>query len=1240
MIYIHKGDDTIFGPQDKFLTFILNTDLDLTGWKAKFKLDGFIIYVHDISSKQFEIILTHHMTVQLPLGEIYGSITLIDDKQQVRTITNSIPFEVTCEVVENQYETVDLTIPEPSDVEVKLRVGGQAVYSVNGKTGEVVITAEDVGAISEDALIPLATYDYVNTNINNTQLQIDDINLELDNTNARLNQKAEISYVDRELSRKADINDLNSKANVSAIPTRVSQLVNDKGYITEHQDISNKADLDYVEDLLTYKADKTNTYTKVEVDTLIDEKQDVGEYALISDIPTKVSQLNNDTGYISYIPDEYITEDEVYTRGETDVLLSTKQPSGDYALLNQIPTLVSQLKNDTKFITLDDVTGLIPPTQPFTISVVDVLPSKGESGIIYLIPKDEKEKDIYKEYIWIEDSNSFELIGTTAVDLTNYVKNTNYATSTTAGVIKTAPVYGTQTDSTGRLLGSIQSLDQYNSFTNNGLVSKGTLENVKNDYVKRGITANNISLTTEEKASAQSWLGLSEYVTETELNSKNYITEGKLETKGYITKEDLGDVVVNETDPIYTSDKPNIVFKNKISSVATTGSYNDLINKPSIPRNVSDLTNDTGFITEDDLTDYALKSDIPDTSKFITSDNISTKADTSYVNEQLLLKADKAYTYTKSEVDDIIADAVAGGEIDLSGYAKTQDVDNKLSLKADISDVYTKHDIDNKSYTTLAEVSQQGYAKASDIPSLDGLVTENQLAEGLNTKQDKGDYVTTSVLNSKGYLTEYNETDPIYIADKPYIALKSEIPAIPTNISSFTNDVGYLTEHQDISGKADKATTLQGYGITNAYTQDQVNTIVKDFTKYIVTTYDELVSLKNSGSLQTGAYYRITDYVTTTNGSSANTSEPSRSAGHQFDIVIQALGPSNLSEIGTCALHEGDTYFATQNLSAWQIWYDINNDKTKYAWAVTDGTGKGVIYRMIDERQNDLPYDFKNIQFYRDASLSKYSLIADRLIASDGYYYTISDTTSGTITDFSLASNDNNNNRMDICNKNPAGGYAQTLNNNLFIQVSGSRAVQNNVFGLNNYNNTCGQTSGNKFGGYVYNNVLLQNGNNQVLYGYMNDNKLRYFAFNIVTGRFVNNTIENGFQGNFINDGFQNNTVGNGFCYNYVGQAVQYCNIGHYFYYNTIKGNSWYIKVPSASKSSRFQGYTIEPLTSGSSATNLLDLTGLPTGANYSIQLTKDVDGKVLALWRKGALTTGKYKESATATQWLDLEGV
>ena len=39
---------------------------------------------------------------------------------------------------------------------------------------------------------------------------------------------------------------------------------------------------------------------------------------------------------------------------------------------------------------------------------------------------------------------------------------------------------------------------------------------------------------------------------------------------------------------------------------------------------------------------------------------------------------------------------------------------------------------------------------------------------------------------------------------------KPTIPVVPTNVSSFTNDAGYLTSHQDISGKADKTELFSG----------------------------------------------------------------------------------------------------------------------------------------------------------------------------------------------------------------------------------------------------------------------------------------------------------------------------------------------------------------------------------------------------------------------------------------------
>ncbi len=56
----------------------------------------------------------------------------------------------------------------------------------------------------------------------------------------------------------------------------------------------------------------------------------------------------------------------------------------------------------------------------------------------------------------------------------------------------------------------------------------------------------------------------------------------------------------------------------------------------------------------------------------------------------------------------------------------------------------------------------------------------------------------TSWNNKSDFSGNYND-----LTNKP------TIPTVPTNVSAFTNDVGYLTQHQDISGKANKISVVQ-----------------------------------------------------------------------------------------------------------------------------------------------------------------------------------------------------------------------------------------------------------------------------------------------------------------------------------------------------------------------------------------------------------------------------------------------
>ena len=66
--------------------------------------------------------------------------------------------------------------------------------------------------------------------------------------------------------------------------------------------------------------------------------------------------------------------------------------------------------------------------------------------------------------------------------------------------------------------------------------------------------------------------------------------------------------------------------------------------------------------------------------------------------------------------------------------------------------------------------------------------------------------------------SDWNQTNTSAVA---YIKNKPTIPDVPTNVRAFVNDAGYLTQHQDISGKVDKET---GKGLSsNDYTTAEKN---------------------------------------------------------------------------------------------------------------------------------------------------------------------------------------------------------------------------------------------------------------------------------------------------------------------------------------------------------------------------------------------------------------------------------
>ena len=164
--------------------------------------------------------------------------------------------------------------------------------------------------------------------------------------------------------------------------------------------------------------------------------------------------------------------------------------------------------------------------------------------------------------------------------------------------------------------------------------------------------------------------------------------------------------------------------------------------------------------------------------------------------------------YTKEE-----SDARFVNKVELTAYSTTQ------QMLAAIASALN-------GYATEQYVNEQGfYKKPSDgIPSTD-------LSSAVQTSLGKADSALQSQVQS-----DWNEADvddPAYIKNKPsipaaqvqanwnemdtddpsFIKNKPTIPTVPTNVSAFTNDAGYITA-SDISGKEDKVDIVSASGAT------------------------------------------------------------------------------------------------------------------------------------------------------------------------------------------------------------------------------------------------------------------------------------------------------------------------------------------------------------------------------------------------------------------------------------------
>ena len=127
----------------------------------------------------------------------------------------------------------------------------------------------------------------------------------------------------------------------------------------------------------------------------------------------------------------------------------------------------------------------------------------------------------------------------------------------------------------------------------------------------------------------------------------------------------------------------------------------------------------------------------------------------------------------------------------------------------------------------------EGSQKLSDKYAAKTALADYTTTTDMNTKF--ADYATTTAVDTK--LADYAKSDSVYskaAADTAF-AKAGDVDTLKTTVGD--TDGGLVKDVTDLqSGKADKATTLAGYGIADAYTQTEINEKIVEATKDLATS--------------------------------------------------------------------------------------------------------------------------------------------------------------------------------------------------------------------------------------------------------------------------------------------------------------------------------------------------------------------------------------------------------------------
>lgn len=248
----------------------------------------------------------------------------------------------------------------------------------------------------------------------------------------------------------------------------------------------------------------------------------------------------------------------------------------------------------------------------------------------------------------------------------------------------------------------------------------------------------------------------------------------------------------------------------------------------------ADLATYGNYAIKDDLVDFVKSDEM----NLAISQAISSAATNFATKSDLDLKANasdvytKAETLNKQEIADAIAEAVTGGEVDLSAYAKTEYVDTQLGLKADASEVtglsdkldlmesgvqalgVTVGEVQDVANTAKSEADKANQAVATkaeraDLTALEGRVEVNEASIGDLTNKIGSEELETTSKQIVGAINEIKQKADSLPTDANFEEMNQKITTIESKVDTAVTDIDNKADttyvNQELSKKVNDA---------------------------------------------------------------------------------------------------------------------------------------------------------------------------------------------------------------------------------------------------------------------------------------------------------------------------------------------------------------------------------------------------------------------------------------------------